>query len=243
MAIVKFINTKSKRGIKSLRQALEYVDDKNKTMNNRRLVGGIAKNSDDAFIRMNTVKNLWHKNTGRQYIHFVVSPQGEVSDEKMLNISKDVQSYFKGFGSFYAIHKNTENYHAHFILNSVGWNGKKYSQSKSDMKKFKDFVSELCEKYGIKMDKSEEMFECVDFLDDSKDYFKSITQPVQAYRPHINDAYTPVCYRLGIDGNYYPVNPVNPDGTVNMIQVINPKTDIVPMICLVDDEGYLTPGI
>ena len=243
MAIVKFINTKSKRGLKSLRQALDYVDDKSKTMGNNHLVGGMAKNSDDAFIRMNTVKNLWHKNTGRQYIHFVVSPQGEVSDEKMLNISKNVQSYFKGFGSFYAIHKNTENCHAHFILNSVGWNGKKYSQSKSDMKKFKDFVSELCEKYGIKMDKTEELFEWVDFLDDSEDYFKSITQPVQTYRPHINDTYTPVCYRLGIDGNYYPVNPVNADGTVNMIQVINQKTDIVPMICLVDDEGYLAPGI
>ncbi len=243
MAIVKFINSKSKRGLKSLRQALVYVDDKNKTMGNCRLVGGIAKNSDDAFIRMNTVKNLWRKNTGRQYIHFVVSPQGEVSDEKMLNISKDVQSYFKSFGSFYAIHKNTENCHVHFILNSVGWHGKKYSQSKSDMKKFKDFVSELCEKYGIKMDKTEEMFEWVDFLDDSEDYFKSITQPVQAYSPHINDAYAPVCYRLGINGNYYPVNPVNPDGTINMIQEINPDTDITPMIYLVDDDGNLTPGI
>ena len=240
MAIVKFINSKSKRGLKSLQQALDYIDDKNKTMENRRLVGGIAKNSNDAFIRMNVVKNLWHKNTGRQYIHFVVSPKGKVPDENMLDVSKKVQGYFKDFGSFYGIHQNTENSHVHFILNSVGWNGKKYSQSKSDLKKFKDFVAELCEKYEIKTDTAEEMFEWVGFLDDSEEYFKSITQPASTYRPHIDDEYKPACYRLGADGKYYPVNPVNTDGTVNMIQVINPKTDKVPMIYRVDDKGYLT---
>ena len=243
MAIVKFINSKPKRGLKSLRQALDYVDDKNKTMDNHRLVGGIAKNSNDAFIRMNVVKNLWHKNIGRQYIHFVVSPQGKVSDEKMLDISKDVQGYFKGFGSFYGIHKNTENSHVHFILNSVGWNGKKYSQSKSDLKKFKDFVAELCKKYEIKTDTTEEMFEWGDFLDDSEDYFKCFSFPVQQYRPHIDDLYKPVCYRMGVDGKYYPVNPVNSNGTVNAIQHITPKTEIVPMIFCVDENGYLTPGI
>ncbi|MBQ7109064.1 MAG: relaxase/mobilization nuclease domain-containing protein [Clostridia bacterium] len=243
MAIVKFINFKPKRGLKSLRQALDYVDDKNKTMGNHRLVGGIARNSNDAFLRMNVTKKLWHKTDGRQYIHFVISPKGEVSDEKMLNVSNDVQDYFKAFGSFYGIHKNTENTHIHFILNSVGWDGKKYSQSKSDMKKFKNFVSNLCEKYEIKIGKAEEMFEWVDFLDDSEDYFKNIAQPVSTYRPHINDAYKPVCYRLGVDGNYYPVNPVNPDGTVNMIQVINSTTDKVPMIYRVDDNGYLTPEL
>ncbi len=243
MVIVKFINSKSKRGLKSLQQALDYVDNKNKTMDNRRLVGGIAKNSDDAFIRMNVVKNLWHKNTGRQYIHFVVSPKGKVSDEKMLGISKDVQDYFKGFGSFYGIHKNTSNSHVHFILNSVGWDGKKYSQSKSDMKKFKNFVSDLCDKYDIETDKAGEMFEWVDFLDDSEEYFKSITQPASTYRPHIDDEYKPVCYRMGIDGKYYPVNPVNSNGTVNAIQHLNPKTDIVPMIFCIDENGYLTPGI
>ena len=229
MAIVKFINSKSKKGLKSLRQALSYVDDKNKTMDNHRLVGGIAKNSNDAFLRMNVTKKLWHKTDGREYIHFVISPQGEVSDEKMLNISKSVQDYFKVFGSFYGIHKNTENTHVHFILNSVGWNGKKYSQSKSDMKKFKNFVSDLCEKYEIK-------------IDDSEDYFKSLVQPIQTYRPHFNDVYKPVCYRLGVDGNYHPVNPVNPDGTINMIEVINPNTDKIPMIYPVDDNGYLKPG-
>ncbi len=240
MAIVKFINSKSKRGLNSLRQALVYTDDKNKTMGNRRLVGGIARNANDAFLRMNVTKKLWHKMDGRQYIHFVISPKGEVSGEKMLNISKDVQTYFKDYGSFYAIHKNTKNCHVHFILNSVRWDGKKYSQSRSDMRRFKNFVSDLCDKYDIEKDKAEEMFEWVDFLDDSEDHFKSITQPVSDYRPHIDDEYKPVCYRLGADGNYYPVNPVNPDGTVNMIQVINPTTDKVPMIYRVDDKGYLT---
>ncbi len=240
MAIVKFINSKSKQGMKSLRQALDYVDDKNKTAGNRCLVGGIARNSKEAFIRMNVAKKLWHKTGGREYIHFVVSPKGEVSDEKMLNISKDVQTYFKDFGSFYAIHKNTKNRHVHFILNSVGWHGKKYSQSRSDMRRFKNFVSDLCDKYDIGTDKAEEMLEWVGFTDN---YLNSIAQSVSAYRPHIDDEYKPVCYRLGADGKYYPVNPINRDGGMNMIQTINPKTDIVPMICFVDDEGYLTPGI
>lgn len=242
MAIVKFINSKSKRGLKSLHQALSYIEDKNKTMDNRRLVGGIARNSNDALLRMNVTKKLWHKTDGREYIHFVISPQGKVSDEKMIDISKNVQNYFKTFGSFYGIHKNTENTHVHFIVNSVGWDGKKYSQSKSDMKKFKNFVWDLCEKYKIKISKAEEMFEWVDFLDDSQDYFENIAQPVSTYRPHINDAYKPVCYRLGVDGNYYPVNPVNSNGSVNMIQVIDSKTDKIPMIYHVDDNGYLTPG-
>ena len=243
MAIVKFINSKAKQGLKSLKQALNYVDDKNKTMDNQRLVGGIAGNSADAFLRMNVTKKLWHKTDGRQYIHFLISPKGEVSDKKMIDISTDVQDYFKNFGSFYGIHKNTKNTHVHFILNSVGWNGEKYSQSKSDMKKFKNFVSDLCKKYEIEIDKTEEIFEWIDSDEDSEYNLQNIMQPVYSYNPHTNDKYLPICYRLGVDGNYYPVNPINPDGTLNAFQIINPDTDKIPAIYFIDDDGYLTPGI
>ncbi len=243
MAIVKFINSKSKLGNKSLRQALDYIDDSSKTRGNPRLVGGIAKNSKDALMRMEIIKKLFHKTDKRQYIHFVISPQGKIEEEKMLNMTKDVHGYYKNFYSFYAIHQNTDNTHVHFILNSVGLDGKKFNQSKREMKIFKDFVSRSCLKYNIEIDKTRELINWYNFANSSHSYIAQSKQFQQEYRPHINDMYKPSCYRLGVDGNYHPVNPVNSDGTVNMIQKINPDTDIVPMIYTVDDKGYLTPGM
>ena len=241
MAIIKFINSKSKLGNKSLKQALDYIDDSSKTRGNSRLVGGIAKNSKDAFMRMEIIKKLFHKTDKRQYIHFVISPQGKIEEDKILNMTKEVHSYYKNFYSFYAIHQNTDNTHVHFILNSVGLDGKKFNQSKGGMKKFKDFVSKSCLRFNIEIDKTRELINWYNFLNNSCIAQSNLTEPV--YRPHINDMYKPCCYRLGADGNYHPINPINSDGTINMIQKINSDTDIIPMIYTVDDKGYLMPGV
>lgn len=246
MVVVKFCNSKSKQGIKSLQRAMNYIDDENKTMENPRLVGGIARNAKDAYTRMNAIKQLWHKSGGRQYIHGVFAPKGKVEDYKMLYAADKIQSYYSNFTIFYSIHKNRPNTHLHFILNSVGNDGRKFNQSKSDLKKFKKYVDKFCEEYEIGFSESENIICFSNNVCDWEMHYNDISQEesiVRSYIPHITDGYFPICYRQGFDGNIYPISPVNTDGTVNMIQVINPDTDITPMIYLVDDDGNLTPGI
>lgn len=246
MAIVKFCNGKSKGGLKSLKNALRYIDDADKTLGNPKLVGGIARNAQDAWMRMTALKRLWHKTDGRQYIHSVFAPKGCIADNKMLSIAKEIQKYFSNYVCFYAIHKNRPNTHTHFILNSVGLDGRKFNQSKADLKKFKKFIESLCEKYDVGLSEEEDIVYWASNVSNWQDYIEDChtqnEQYIDEYRPHINDIYMPVCYRREEDGNMYPINPMNEDGSINMIQVINPETDKVPMIHIIGDDGYLKPG-
>lgn len=164
----------------------------------------------------------------------------------LLHLNALYDLHLHNYTCFYAVHKNRPNTHTHFILNSVGLDGRKFNQSKSDLKKFKKFIESLCEKYDVGLSDEEDIVYWASNVSDWQNYSACCDiqneQAMDEYRPHINDTYMPVCYRMAEDGNMYPVNPMNADGTINMIQIINPETDKVPMIHIVDEDGYLKPG-
>lgn len=141
MAIIKFTNSKSE-----LKTIINYVTRKDKT--DIDLITGKDCVANSCLEEMKSVKELYNKNTGRQYIHIVQSfnPKDDLNYEKAHNIGVKLAEYFKGFQVLVATHTDKEHIHNHLIVNSVNFeNGKKFNQSKSDMQKVKDYSDKICE--------------------------------------------------------------------------------------------------
>lgn len=150
MAIIKFTNSKS-----SLKNIINYITKEEKT--NTNLITGKDCMAQTALEEMMSVKEVYNKKEGRQYIHLIqsFSLNDNIDYEKAHQIGIELANYFKGFQVLVATHTDTEHIHNHLVLNSVNFEtGKKFNQSKSDMKKVKAFSDELCESAGISVIKA-----------------------------------------------------------------------------------------
>lgn len=161
MSIVKFANGKN-RGKGALKQAINYILNPEKVSSNFILGNGISTRTpcED----METVQALFGKNTGRRYIHYIISFDKDVSEEMALEVAEEAASYFADdFQYLLSVHTNTENNHAHVIVNAVNIRtGNKFSQSRADMLKFRSWVNDCLRKHGLNLigESSETEFCC-----------------------------------------------------------------------------------
>lgn len=150
MSILKFANGKN-RGKEALEKAINYILNPEKSSPNLIFGNGISTNTpcED----METVQALFGKNTGRRYIHYIISFDEDVSEEMALQVAEEAASYFSDeFQYILAIHTNTRNNHAHVIVNAVNIRtGNKFSQSKADMLKFRSWTNDCLIKYGLNL--------------------------------------------------------------------------------------------
>lgn len=243
MEIFKIVNQRPM----NLEQVIQYAASEDRVIphknNGYMLIGGIADNAADAFMRNQIIKELWHKTGGRQYIHFVVSPS-KADIRTMSKFSQRIIKEFENFGTFYCVHQNTKHIHAHYILNSVGYNGNKFSQSKSEMLLLKHKVSEVWNEINTSEDREVEISWNKYFDVTDENIYQSNTGGYvdTSYIPNIADNYIPQIYRE-INGIYYPVLPYCENGKMPMIMPLDKSTDVAPMILLVDDDSNLTPAI
>lgn len=145
MAIIKFTNSKS-----TLKHIINYITQESKTTTE--LITGKDCSSDNALEEMQTIKNLYNKTTGRQYIHLVqsFSPNDDLTFEKAHEIGLELADQYKGFQVLVATHTDREHIHNHLIINSVSFeDGRKFQQSQKDMEKVKMYSNELCAKNGL----------------------------------------------------------------------------------------------
>lgn len=145
MAIIKFTNSKS-----TLKHIINYITQDAKTTTE--LITGKDCTSDNALEEMQTVKNLYNKTTGRQYIHLVqsFSPNDNLSFEKAHEIGLQLAKQYRGFQVLVATHTDREHIHNHLVINSVSFeDGKKFQQSQKDMEKIKEFSNKLCAENGL----------------------------------------------------------------------------------------------
>lgn len=104
---------------------------------------------------MMQVKEFFGKVDGRVATHGVISLDVSESDSKnagklMLLLDELMQKVFPDNQVVYAVHTNTENLHIHFILNTVGLDGKKIHMDNNFMSKvLEPAVNELASKYGF----------------------------------------------------------------------------------------------
>lgn len=104
---------------------------------------------------MMQVKRFFEKTDGRVATHGVISLDESESDPKnagklMLLLSDLMEEVFPDNQVVYAVHTNTENLHIHFIINTVGMDGKKIHMDKQFMREVMEpCVNRLALKYGF----------------------------------------------------------------------------------------------
>ena len=157
MAIVHFINSKSKQTVKGMAYVLRYTtqDSKTRTDDSEKLVTGVNCNADSAYTEFCNTKKLFGKQDGRQYYHFVqsfdvdenISPQ--LAHEIALRFASETEK-FNGFEIVVSTHCDRDHIHSHFVMNSVNAeNGKKFHINESEVEELMTQSDKLCLEYGL----------------------------------------------------------------------------------------------
>ena len=176
MATVKAIH-----GSKSLKSALDYVENPDKA----EVITGINCNAETACDEMETTKFMYNKTGGRTYIHLIQSwHQDEdfftAEEKEKLKDKSDVEilrskakkaneiaqklikglDLFDGFEVVISTHIDREHIHNHIIINSVNYvNGSKWHTSAQDLQSIKNKSDEICKDYGLSITEKGKTFE------------------------------------------------------------------------------------
>ena len=141
--------------VNQLNNQLMYVTDEIKTVDGLYVGGRHIIDFDSATSEMMQVKEFYGKLDGRVAMHGIISLSEEESDPRnagklMLLLNEFMEKLFPEHQVVYAVHTNTENLHIHFVVNTVGLDGKKIHMDRSFMKKtFEPTLNQLAEKYGF----------------------------------------------------------------------------------------------
>ena len=141
--------------VNQLNNQLMYVTDEIKTVDGLYVGGRHIMDFDNATSEMMQVKEFYGKLDGRVAMHGIISLSEEESDPRnagklMLLLNEFMERIFSEHQVVYAVHTNTENLHVHFVVNTVGLDGKKIHMDRSYMKKtFEPTLNQLAEKYGF----------------------------------------------------------------------------------------------
>lgn len=144
MAIIEAISSKA-----NIKRIISYVTQDKKT--NVNLISGKDCMAESCLEEMLYTKNLYHKNSGRQYIHIIQSfdPKDNLSAEQVHNVGIKLANTFNGFQVLVATHIDKNHLHNHLVINSVSFeNGYKIQMSKKDLQYIKDFSDKLCLEIG-----------------------------------------------------------------------------------------------
>lgn len=157
MAIYKTINSKTAISTHAgLKNCLKYVLDSEKTNRELTYVTGPSPSiitPDAVFNEYLNVKNEFKKDTGRMYMHNVLSfhKNEEITPEEALDFAIEfAESAYQGYQTIIAIHIDREHIHAHMVVNTVNYiDGSKIHKSKIDLENDKKICNELCKKHEL----------------------------------------------------------------------------------------------
>ena len=151
MSVYKRINDKN-NDKDSLKYLIDYISQKPYTVFETD-VGVIGCRKDAVFQDMNAVKSAYHKNSGHQYEHAVLSITPDfptLKDADYLAIGRRISSHCTGYQCLYALHKDTRIRHLHFLWNTVSYkDGKRFSQGPPDLNREKAYINSVLEEYGL----------------------------------------------------------------------------------------------
>lgn len=148
MSIIKFANGKNS-GTYALKQGIDYILNPDKT--NNIWIAGNGINLSSPYEDMHTIQTLYRKSTGRSYIHYIISFDKDVYASVAFETACDCASYFADdYQYILALHTNTDNIHAHIILNTVDVRtGKKFSQSRKELLEFREYINSCLTHCGL----------------------------------------------------------------------------------------------
>lgn len=153
MAIVKPIKVRV-GNLAGLRKVLGYVKNSDKTQDGALVFAkDLLKGME--YQQMVNTKWLFHKDTGRQYAHFVQSfdPKDDISPELAYEIGQEFIQRFEKWNDFQvvmAVHTNEPQMHAHYIVNSVSHvDGRKWQSAPQDLTLMRAISDDLCREHGL----------------------------------------------------------------------------------------------
>ena len=148
MSIFKAIKLKiGKRKRANLSGIIKYVLKTEKT--EEKLVYGQFIEISRAYKMMVETKEVFKKTTGREYFHFVqsYSPDDKITPELALEQAKkflEATKKFRAYEVLLAVHRDRENIHVHYIVNSVSFlDGRKFHISKKELEQLKNLQNEI----------------------------------------------------------------------------------------------------
>ncbi|MEG2609119.1 MAG: relaxase/mobilization nuclease domain-containing protein [Bacilli bacterium] len=153
---VDYVGNKDKTSCYSqVKSAVDYVSQETKvSKNEKELLTGYNCSSDKKIfqLEMDKLKKVYNKSNGILAHHYIQSfAPGEINNpEQALEIGYKLASEcFSNYQVLIATHTDKKHIHNHFIINSVGLDGKKYVDTKKQLNFNRSVSDRLCKEYGL----------------------------------------------------------------------------------------------
>ena len=156
MAINKVVN-KSTKSHGAMRNVLEYVLRDQKIREGYVEIAGPYSgktiNYDDIYRAWLEEKQLWDKDSGRMYAHFIMSfhKDEQVTPAVVLDMCRSyADRFFSGHQYVIGVHQDKDHLHGHIVVNSVSYiDGHKLHQTKHNLEEQKNYTNNLCQERGL----------------------------------------------------------------------------------------------
>ena len=156
MAINKTINKRTNTH-GAMRNCIEYVLRQAKTSELLTYVTGPychdEINYDLVYRTFLEEKKMWDKDSGRMYAHNIISwhKDEQITPEQAFEFGKQfAETWFSGFQTLVAVHKDKEHIHCHLVTNSVSYeDGRKLHNTKKDLERMKQLTNQMCRERGM----------------------------------------------------------------------------------------------
>ena len=156
MAINKTINKRTNTH-GAMRNCIEYVLRQDKTNELFTCVTGPychdEINYDLVYRTFLEEKKVWNKDSGRMYAHNIISwhKDEQITPEQAFEFGKQfAETWFSGFQTLVAVHKDKDHIHCHLVTNSVSYeDGRKLNNTKKDLERMKQFTNQMCRERGL----------------------------------------------------------------------------------------------
>ena len=166
MAINKTINKRT-NSHGAMRNCIEYVLRPDKTSELLTYVTGPYRhdeiNYDLVYRTFLEEKKMWDKDTGRMYAHNIISwhKDEQITPDQALEFGKQfAETWFSGFQTLVAVHKDKDHIHCHLVTNSVSYeDGRKLHNTKKDLERMKQFTNQMCRERGLTVAEKGKHFE------------------------------------------------------------------------------------
>lgn len=122
---------------------MNYICNIQKTYGNIAARNVMCSSPLEMAMQFQTVRDLFHKNSGRLLRHIVISFKPyEAGIEDAMTIAYVCASFFRGYQVVYAVHSSTIHLHIHFLVNTVSFvDGHKYSGGYADLRGLIDYAN------------------------------------------------------------------------------------------------------
>lgn len=156
MAINKTINKRTNTH-GAMRNCIEYVLRQDKTSELLTYVTGPychdEINYDLVYRTFLEEKKVWDKDSGRMYAHNIISwhKDEQITPEQALEFGKEfAETWFSGFQTLVAVHKDKDHIHCHLVTNSVSYeDGRKLHNTQKDLERMKQLTNQMCRERGL----------------------------------------------------------------------------------------------